>query len=126
MEQKRQAFSSVDEYIVSFPLDIQEILKKIRTIIKDTVPDATEHFAYGIPTYTTTAHLVHFAAFKKHLGFYPTPTGIEAFKTDLAEYTNAKGSVQFPFDKEIPYDLIRRMVLYRVEEESRRKPRKSS
>jgi len=116
MEQKRQAFSSVDEYIASFPLNVQEILKKIRSIIKDTVPDATEHFAYGIPTYTTTKHLVHFAAFKKHLGLYPTPTGIAAFKAELTEYTTAKGSVQFPFDRDIPFDLIRRIVLYRVEE----------
>jgi uncharacterized protein YdhG (YjbR/CyaY superfamily) len=107
---------NIDEYIADFPLDIQEILKKVRATIKKAAPDAEEIINYGIPTFTLKGNLVHFAGFKTHIGFYPTPSGIEKFKKDLSVYKWAKGSVQFPLDKPIPYGLITKIVKFRVKE----------
>ena len=107
---------NIDEYISSFPPDVQEILEKLRNLIHETVPDAEEAMRYGIPTFTLNGNLVHFAAFEHHIGFYPTPAGIEAFKKELSIYKHAKGSVQFPLDQPIPYDLVKRIVEYRVKE----------
>ena len=107
---------NIDEYIADFPLDIQEILKKVRATIKKAAPDAEELINYGIPTFTLKGNLVHFAGFKTHIGFYPTPSGIEKFKKDLSVYKWAKGSVQFPLDKPIPYGLITKIVKFRVKE----------
>jgi len=107
---------TIDEYIAGFPEDIREILEKVRETIRQAAPDATEKISYQMPTFYLNGNLVHFAAFKKHLGFYPTPTGIDEFKDELAAYTNAKGSVQFPLDKSIPYDLIARITAFRVQE----------
>jgi uncharacterized protein YdhG (YjbR/CyaY superfamily) len=106
----------IDEYIASFPQEVQEILEKLRTIIRQAAPDAQETIKYGIPTFTLHGNLVHFAAYKKHIGFYPTPTGIEQFKNELSGYESAKGSVQFPLDKPIPFDLIHKIVIFRVQE----------
>lgn len=106
----------IDEYIASFPKDIQEILEKLRTTIRKAAPDAEEIINYQIPTFTLKGNLVHFATFKKHIGFYPTPTGIEAFKKELSAYEGAKGSVKFPLDKPIPFDLISKIVTFRVKE----------
>jgi uncharacterized protein YdhG (YjbR/CyaY superfamily) len=106
----------IDEYIASFPKDIQEILEKLRTTIRKAAPDAEEIINYQIPTFTLKGNLVHFAAFKKHIGFYPTPKGIEVFKKELSAYEGAKGSVKFPLDKPIPFDLISKIVTYRVKE----------
>jgi uncharacterized protein YdhG (YjbR/CyaY superfamily) len=106
----------IDEYIASFPKDIQEILEKLRTTIRKAAPDAEEIINYQIPTFTLKGNLVHFAAFKKHIGFYPTSTGIEVFKKELSAYEGAKGSVKFPLDKPIPFDLISKIVTYRVKE----------
>jgi uncharacterized protein YdhG (YjbR/CyaY superfamily) len=108
---------NIDQYIAAFPPDVQAILEKIRALIREEAPDAQEAMKYGIPTFTLNkGNLVHFGAFPKHIGFYPTPSGIEAFKDELSGYNGAKGSVQFPLDKDIPYDLIRRITEFRVKE----------
>ena len=116
MENKKVGFVSIDEYIATFPEATQKILKKIRATIKAAAPDAEEKISYQMPTFTLKGNLVHFAAFKNHIGFYPTPTGIEKFKKELSVYEGAKGSVQFPLDKPIPYDLISKIVKFRVKE----------
>ena len=105
---------NIDEYIAGFPQDVQAILEKIRTTIRKAAPGAEEKISYQIPTFTLKGNLVHFAAFMRHIGFFPTPTGIEKFKNELSVYKGAKGSVQFPFDKPIPYGLISKMVKFRV------------
>lgn len=107
---------NIDEYIASFPQDIQEILGKLRNTIRRAAPDANETINYGIPTFTLKGNLVHFAAFKNHIGFYPAPTGIDKFKDKLSAYEGAKGSVRFPLDKPIPFDLISEIVTFRVKE----------
>lgn len=107
---------TIDEYISVFPKDIQEILKKIRATIQKAAPGAEETINYQMPTFTLKGNLVHFAAFKNHIGFYPTPTGIEKFKKELSAYKGAKGSVQFPLDQPIPYSLIGKIVTFRVKE----------
>ncbi|HEU4463448.1 MAG TPA: DUF1801 domain-containing protein, partial [Gemmatimonadota bacterium] len=107
-------YESVDEYIADFPTDVQRILKKIRSTIRKAAPKAGEKIAYGIPTFTLNGNLVHFAAFKSHIGFYPDPSGIQKFARELSPYESAKGSVQFPLDQPIPYDLITRIVKFRV------------
>jgi len=116
MEGKKTGFVSIDEYIATFPQDIQKILQKIRATIKAAAPEAEEKISYQMPTFALKGNLVHFAAFKNHIGFYPTPTGIEKFKKELSVYEGAKGSVQFPLDKPIPYDLISKIVMFRVKE----------
>lgn len=104
----------IDTYIAAFPKDIQEKLQKIRNTIHQAAPAATEAIKYGMPTFVMEGNLVHFAAFKNHIGFYPTPMGIESFKKELSVYKGAKGSVQFPLDKPMPLNLIDRIVKYRV------------
>ena len=116
MKTNQSSSPKIDAYIAAFPEDVQEILKKIRSTIQNAAPDAEETINYGIPTFTLKGNLVHFAGFKKHIGFYPTPTGIEKFKKELSVYEGAKGSVQFPLDKPIPYGLISRIVKFRVKE----------
>lgn len=113
---------NIDSYIKDFPKEIQIILEKMRETIRNSAPKAKETIKYGIPTFTLHGNLVHFAAFKNHIGFYPTPGGIDAFKQELSIYKGAKGSIQFPFDKEIPYDLIRKIVDYRVKENEMKSP----
>lgn len=107
---------SIDEYIAVFPKDVQNILEEIRATIKKAAPKAEETINYQIPTFTLHGNLVHFAAFKTHIGFYPTPTGIEKFKKELSAYESAKGSVKFPLDHPIPYGLIKKIVAFRVKE----------
>jgi uncharacterized protein YdhG (YjbR/CyaY superfamily) len=114
MEQNK--YNTVDEYILQFPDKVQEILQELRRLIKDTAPEAEEKISYQMPTYYLQGNLVHFAAHKNHIGFYPTPTGIEAFKDELSNYKGAKGSVQFPINKPMPFDLIRKIVEFRVSE----------
>jgi uncharacterized protein YdhG (YjbR/CyaY superfamily) len=109
--------TTIDAYIAGFPPDVQAILQQVRATIREEAPDAQEKINYGIPTFTLGGgNLVHFAAFKKHIGFYPTPSGIEHFKDELSAYEGAKGSVKFPLDQPIPYDLIRRITELRVAE----------
>jgi len=116
MMNNKPSSNTIDEYIAGFPKDIQEILEKVRETIRSAAPDASETIKYGIPTFTLQGNLVHFAAYKKHIGFYPAPSGIEAFQDDLAVYGRSKGTIQFPLDQPIPYDLIRRVTQFRVQE----------
>ena len=107
----------IEIYIKQFPDNVQEILQKIRKLIRDNAPSAVELIAYGMPAYKlNNKPLVYFAAFKNHIGFYATPSGHSEFQEELSKYKQGKGSVQFPIDKPIPYDLIERMVKYRVAE----------
>lgn len=111
---------SIDEYIAGFPAEIQSLLEQMRSLIREVAPDATETISYAMPTFDLNGHLVHFAAYAKHIGFYPVPSGIEAFKEELAPYKSGKGSAQFPLDQPLPIDLIRRIVEFRVEENRRK------
>jgi uncharacterized protein YdhG (YjbR/CyaY superfamily) len=121
MKTKQTAPGNIDEYVAGFPQDVRAILEKMRTTIRRAAPGAQETISYQIPTFTLKGNLVHFAAFKKHIGFYPTSTGIARFKNELSAYKSAKGSVQFPLDKPIPYGLIGRIVKFRVRESLERK-----
>jgi len=114
MEENKTTSQSIDEYILKFPPDIQEILEMIRKVIKKAAPDAEEKISYQMPTFVLHGNLVHFAAFKNHIGLYPTPSGIEAFKDELSGYKGAKGSIRFPIDQPIPYELISKIVKVRV------------
>jgi uncharacterized protein YdhG (YjbR/CyaY superfamily) len=116
MESDQSPPKTIDEYIADFPPDVQDILQKIRATIRKAAPEAQEKISYQMPTFTLYGNLVHFAAFKNHIGFYPIPSGIEAFKEDLSPYKQGKGSVQFPLDQPIPYDLIARITAFRVRE----------
>ncbi len=118
MEKNDRTCDTVDQYIAGFPPDVQHILQTIRAIIKEEAPAAIERIAYGMPTYTMEKNLIHFAGYDRHIGIYPTPTGIEAFKDELSSYKNAKGSVQFSLKDPIPYDLIHRIARFRVAEQA--------
>ena len=109
-------FTTVDEYISSFPKETQKILKDIRATIKAAAPDAEEKISYQMPTYYLNGNLIHFAAYKNHIGIYPTPNGIESFKKELSKYKGAKGSVRLPIDEPMPLKLISRIVKFRVAE----------
>ncbi|MFZ1720988.1 MAG: DUF1801 domain-containing protein [Microgenomates group bacterium] len=107
----------IDEFIAKYPQKVQIILNKLRTIIGNESPEIEETIAYGIPTFRMNGkNLVHFSAFKHHIGFYPTPSGIETFKKELSTYKSAKGSVQFLINEPIPYELIKKIVKFRVSE----------
>jgi uncharacterized protein YdhG (YjbR/CyaY superfamily) len=116
MKTDRSSPKTIDEYIAGFPPDVQVILKKMRRTIRKAAPDAEETIKYQMPTFTLKGNLVYFAAFKKHIGFYPVPTGIEVFKKELSAYEGGKGSIRFPLDQPIPFDLIGRIVKFRVKE----------
>lgn len=107
---------NIDQYIAGFPQAVREVLEKIRTAVKKAAPGAEETIKYQIPTFVLNENLVHFGAFKNHIGFYPTPSAIEEFKDELSAYDGAKGSVQFPFDKPMPLSLISKIVKFRVKE----------
>ena len=108
--------ATIDAYIARFPPATRELLQAMRAIIRSAAPDATETISYAIPTFDLDGHLVHFAGYARHVGFYPGASGIEAFKAELGRYKSAKGSVQFPLDEPLPEDLIRRIVEFRVAE----------
>ncbi len=113
----RMNMDEIENYISAFPENVQKILQQIRTIIRTSAPDALESISYGMPGYKTNGKpLVYFAGYKKHIGFYATPTGHEHFSQELSQYKQGKGSVQFPINKPIPYDLIQRIVLFRINE----------
>ena len=113
----RSTATTIDEYIAEFPPGTQEALAEMRALIKATAPDATETISYAIPTFDLRGrHLVHFAGYEHHVGFYPMASGIAAFKDELGVYKSAKGSVQFPLSRPLPADLIRRMVESRIAE----------
>lgn len=107
---------SVDEYIAGAPENIRDILEKIRRTIKEAAPEAQETISYGMPAYKQNGPLVYFAAQKKHIGFYPTPSGIINFRKELSPYHTSKGAIQFPLDKPIPYELVKKIVKFRVKE----------
>jgi uncharacterized protein YdhG (YjbR/CyaY superfamily) len=125
MPDLKSGFLSIDEYIAAAPEEIQKILQELRETIKANAPQAEEKISYQMPTFALKGNLVHFAAFKTHIGFYPTPSGIEAFKQELAGYESAKGSVQFPIDEPLPLELIGRIVRFRVAENLRNAELKS-
>lgn len=112
----KKNFTSIDEYIATFPKDTQKILKDIRATIKAAAPNAEEKISYQMPTFFLNGNLVHFAAFKNHIGLYPTPSGTEAFKKEIPRYKAAKGSIRLPLDEPMPLNLISRIVKFRVAE----------
>ena len=109
----------IDEYIKKFPEDIQGKLEKLRQVIGENAPDAVEKISYGMPTFYLNGNLVHFAAYSGHIGFYPAPSGIEAFKDELSLYKTSKGAIQFPINEELPLELIKKIVLFRVGENTK-------
>lgn len=115
------AYKSINEYIDSFPDEIRVKLLEMKDFLFSLVPDATEAMSYGIPTLKMNGNLVHFAAFKSHIGFYPGDSGVENFKERLKDYKTSTGTIQFPFGKDIPYDLIREITLFRLEENMNKK-----
>lgn len=116
MSIRQPAAPSIDDYIAAFPPDVQDMLQRVRATIRRAAPGAEETIRYQIPTFTLNGNLVHFAAYKHHIGLYPAPRGDAGFERELARYAGGKGTVRFPLDQAIPYDLIRRIVRFRVEE----------
>ena len=117
---------NIDEYISAFPSNVQKLLKQMRSTIKKAAPQAAETISYAMPTFTLNGNLVHFAGYKNHIGFYPSPYGIEAFKKEMSVYAGAKGSVQFPLDKPLPLELITKIVAFRVAENMEKALKKTS
>jgi uncharacterized protein YdhG (YjbR/CyaY superfamily) len=109
-------YKTIDEYIQTFPMNIQIILEKMRQTIRKAAPEAVEVISYQMPAFKLNGNLVYFAAFKNHIGFYPNSSGIEFFEKELSPYKTSKGAVQFPLDKPIPYYLVEKIVLFRVKE----------
>jgi uncharacterized protein YdhG (YjbR/CyaY superfamily) len=125
MQNSKVGYNSIDEYIATFPAETQKILQALRATIKAAAPDADEKISYQMPTFALKGNLVHFAAHKNHIGFYPTPSGIEAFKQELSIYEGAKGSIKFPIEEPLPLDLIRKIVKFRVAENLNKAERKT-
>jgi uncharacterized protein YdhG (YjbR/CyaY superfamily) len=119
MEENKTEFKTIDEYISQFPPEVQEILKTLRRVIKESAPGAEEKISYQMPAFALHGNLVYFAAYKNHIGFYPAAGGIDAFKHELSEYKLSKGTVQFPIKKPLPYRLISEIVKFRVAENIR-------
>lgn len=109
-----KTFKTIDAYIADYPKDVQKLLKAMRATIKKAAPKATETIKYGLPTFVLSGNLVHFGGFKKHIGFFPTPSGITAFKKELAKYKTSKGTIQFTFDEPLPLGLITKITKFRV------------
>ena len=120
----KREFKSVDEYIAAQPEAVQPVLQRIRSAIALAALEATEKISYQMPTFYLNGNLVHFAAFKNHIGFYPTASGVAAFQEELSGYKYAKGSIQFPIDLPVPLTLIRKIVKFRVEENSKKRPKR--
>lgn len=116
MDTPKKQFKTIDEYIGTFSADVQAILQSVRKTIREAAPDATEAIRYQMPTFILNKNLVHFAAFKNHIGFYPTPSGVASFKDELSRYVTSKGAIRFPIQDPIPFDLVRKIVKFRVEE----------
>lgn len=114
MKAEKKAPGDIDEYIAGFPAEVQEILQKIRATISKAAPRAEEAIKYQIPTFTMEGNLIHFAAFRNHVGLYPAPRGVKEFEDELSRYEGGKGTVQFPLDEPIPHGLIRRIVKFRL------------
>src|SRR3989449_7980116 len=117
MDDNKKRFKTIDEYIQASPTDVQGILQSLRLTIRKAAPEAVETISYQMTTFKLNGRgLVYFAAFKNHIGFYPIPAGGEALEKELSAYKEGKGSVQFPIDQPVPYDLVRRIVTFRVNE----------
>ena len=115
MKSKKVSFSSIDEYIATFPEDVQKILRQVRATIKAAAPEAGEKISYGIPTFTLNGkYLIYFAGWKNHISIYPIPTGTEAFNKEVSQYVEGKGTLKFPLDKPMPLKLISRIVKLRI------------
>lgn len=117
------AAATIDDYLAGFPPAVKARLTKVRRTIRRAAPDAAEKIGYGIPTFTLNGNLVHFAGYERHIGFYPAPSAIAAFREALKPYKSAKGSVQFPHDQPLPLALIAKIVAFRVAESLRKKPK---
>ena len=126
MKSKKAGFNSIDDYIATFSKEIQIILEELRGTIKAAAPEAEEKISYQMPTFFLKGNLIHFAAFKNHIGLYPSPSGTQAFKRELSIYQGAKGSIKFPIDKPLPMELIRKIVKFRVVENLKKAGIKSS
>ncbi|TGK10657.1 hypothetical protein EHQ81_11825 [Leptospira selangorensis] len=125
MDKTKSTFQSIDEYIKTFPKEVQSILQELRKVIQEEAPEASEKISYQIPTFYLNGNLVHFAAYKNHIGFYPGASGIAKFKKEIDKYKNAKGSVQFPIDQPLPFGLVRKIVKFRVGEYKKKVPKKT-
>jgi Uncharacterized conserved protein len=125
MEENKRSIETIDEYIAQFSEEVQHILNTLRQVIREAAPEADEKISYQMPTFVLYGNLVHFAAYKNHIGFYPTPSGINEFKEELSKYKGAKGSVQFPIEESLPYELISRIVKFRVDENINKAENKS-
>jgi len=126
MDKTTSGSTSIDEYIAACPRDVQKILQELRALIRANAPDAEEKISYQMPTFFLKGNLVHFAAHSHHIGFYPTPSGIEAFKQELSGYESSKGAVQFPIERPLPLELIGRIVKFRVAENLKRAESKAA
>lgn len=126
MNTNETAPRTIDEYIAAFPPEVQDKLEQMRATIRAAAPDAVEKISYQMPTFALKGNLVHFAAYKHHIGFYPAPTGIEEFRAELSNYKGSKGAVQFPIDEPLPLDLVRRIVEFRVADNLRNAEVKAS
>jgi uncharacterized protein YdhG (YjbR/CyaY superfamily) len=126
MKNDRLPPGNIDEYIAAFSPEVQSILEKIRLTIRDAVPEAEEKISYQMPTFTLRGNLIHFAAFKKHIGLYPPVNGDEKLKAEISPYKGEKGNLKFPLDKPIPYTLISQIVKFRVKEQLKRAESKRS
>lgn len=114
---KKTKFTNIDEYIKLFPEDIQAKLKQLRELIKELAPEAVEAISYQMPTFKLNGkNLVHFAAFKNHIGFYPLPSGVEAFKEETKDFVTSTGAIQFPHNQPLPISIIKKIVLFRIQE----------
>ena len=121
MPTPKKQFTTIDEYIRAFPEDVQRILEKVRQTVRKAAPEAIETISYGMPTFNLNGtYLVYFAAYKNHIGFYPLPLGNDALK-ELAPYQGAKGAVRFPLDEPIPFDLVKKIVAFRMKEHQENK-----
>ncbi len=116
MTTTKKTFQTIDDYIATHAPEIQAILEQIRATIQAAAPEAEEAISYQMPTFKLQGNLIHFAAYKNHIGLYPTPSGIEEFEEELAPYKRAKGSIRFPLDQPIPYELISQITHFRVSE----------
>ena len=125
MDKRKCGFKSVDEYVASFPADIRESLGRIRAAVRVAAPGAGEKISYGIPTFTLNGNLVHFAAFADHISFFPTSSGVRAFRRELKPYALGKGTIRFPLGRPLPLGLIKRIVRFRMAENTKKAERKT-
>jgi len=126
MKPATKEIASIDQYIDGFPAQVQAMLSQLRSTIRQAAPQATERISYRMPTFYLNGNLVHFAAFKQHIGFYPAPGAITAFQEELKKYKTSKGAIQFPLDKPPPLELVKKIVEFRVKENSQKTARKAT